>query len=122
MADKVSLVKDYSHSELQEINKKLDFLISEITDIRREMKDLKTQNSDDLYQLSSRFYKLCSDLQSQSFDFQTKLYNGNKNVSKQLQDLQTQAAYSRFANKSFSFSTMMFCGIMWLIFMILIFD
>lgn len=122
MADKVSLVKDYSHSELQEINKKLDFLISEITDIRREMKDLKTQNSDDLYQLSSRFYKLCSDLQSQFFDFQTKLYNGNKNVSKQLQDLQNQAAYSRFSNKSFSFSTMMFCGIMWLIFMILIFD
>lgn len=123
MADKVSLEKHHTAAELQEINRKLDFLMNEVSEIRRDLKDLQTENADDLYQLNSKFYKFCNELQGQFFEFQSKIYSGSKDVSKQLQDLQAQNAYSRFMSKSFSISSaLLFGGLAWLLSLIIILD
>ena len=119
----VDLEKHHANTDIQEINRKLDFLINEVNEIRRDIKDLQTENADDLYQLNSKFYKFFNDLQGQLFEFQSKIYSGSKNVAKQIQDLQSQNAYSHFMNKSFSLtSAIIFGGLAWLLSLILILD
>ena len=122
MADKVSLEKNINPTEIQNINRKLDFLIDEVQNIRREMQDLETQNSDKLYQLDSRFYKLCSDLQHQIYEFQNKFYSGTKNVTQELKELQSQTGYSHFLKNISLTSAVMMGGLAWLLSMILILD
>lgn len=122
MADKVSLEKNINPTEIRDINRKLDFLIDEVQNIRREMQDLQTKNADRLYQLDTRFYKLCGDLQHQIYEFQNKFYSGTKNVSQELKELQSQTGYSHFLKNLSLTSALMAGGLAWLISMILIFE
>lgn len=123
MADKVSLEKNCTPSEIKEINRKLDFLIEEVKDIRRDMKEMQSQNTDKLYRLDSRFYKLCSDLQSQIYNFQSEFYSGTKNVSKGLKELQEQSTYSRFIDKIVPLTpAVLIGGIVWLFLIAVILD
>jgi len=122
MADKVSLEKNINPTEIRDINRKLDFLIDEVQNIRREMQDLQTKNADRLYQLDTRFYKLCGDLQHQIYEFQNKFYSGTKNVSQELKELQSQTGYSHFLKNLSLTSALMAGGLAWLISMILILE
>ena len=123
MSDKISLEKNCNSTEIQEINQKLDFLIDEVKNIRRDMKELQSQNTDKLYQLDSRFYKLCSDLQSQIYKFQSEFYSGNQNVSKELKELQEQTTYSRFMDKVLPLTpAFLIVGMVWLFLIVLILD
>lgn len=122
MADKVSLEKNINPTEIRDINRKLDFLIDEVQNIRREMQDLQTKNADKLYQLDTRFYKLCGDLQHQIYEFQNKFYSGTKNVSQELKELQSQTGYSHFLKNLSLTSALMVGGLAWLISMILILE
>lgn len=123
MSDKVSLEKNCASTEIQEINQKLDFLIDEVKNIRRDMKELQSQNTDKLYQLDSNFYKLCSDLQSQIYKFQSEFYSGNQNVSRELKELQEQTTYSRFIDKVLPLvPTFLIGGALWLFLIAIIFD
>ena len=123
MADKVSLEKNCDSVKMQEINQKLDFLIDEVRSIRHDMKELQSQNTDQLYQLDSRFYKLCSDLQSQIYKFQSDFYSGTKDVSKELKELQEQTTYSRFIDKVLPLTpAIMIGGIVWLFLIAIILD
>lgn len=123
MADKVSLEKNCDSVKMQEINQKLDFLIDEVKSIRRDMKELQSQNTDKLYQLDSRFYKLCSDLQSQIYKFQSDFYSGTKDVSKELKELQEQTTYSRFIDKILPLTpAIMIGGMVWLFLIAIILD
>lgn len=123
MADKVSLEKNCDSVKMQEINQKLDFLIDEVKSIRRDMKELQSQNTDKLYQLDSRFYKLCSDLQSQIYKFQSDFYSGTKDVSKELKELQEQTTYSRFIDKVLPLTpAIMIGGMVWLFLIAIILD
>lgn len=123
MADKVSLEKYANTSDIQEINHKLDFLIDEVKNIRRDMEDLQSQNTDKLYQMDSRFYKLCSDLQHQIYDFQNKFYSGNKNITEEIRELQTRTTYSKFTEKILTwFPAFVGMGLWFVIMMIMIFD
>ena len=122
MSDKVSLEKNCASTEIQEINQKLDFLIDEVKNIRRDMNELQSQNTDKLYQLDSNFYKLCSELQSQIYKFQSEFYSGNQNVSRELKELQEQTAYSRFMNKVLPLTPVFFVGMLWLLIIATIID
>ena len=123
MSDKVSLEKNCASSEIQEMNRKLDFLIDEVKNIRRDMNELQSQNTDKLYKLDSNFYKLCSDLQSQIYKFQSEFYSGSKNVSKELKELQEQTTYSRFLDKVLPWTPAIFIGgTFWLILIATILD
>ena len=123
MSEKISLEKNCNSAEIQEINQKLDFLIDEVKNIRRDMKELQSQNTDKLYQLDSRFYKLCSDLQSQIYKFQSEFYSGNQNVSKELKELQEQTTYSRFMDKVLPLTpAFLIVGMVWLFLIVLILD
>ena len=87
------------------------------------MKELQSQNTDKLYQLDSRFYKLCSDLQSQIYKFQSEFYSGNQNVSKELKELQEQTTYSRFMDKVLPLTpAFLIVGMVWLFLIVLILD
>ena len=120
MADKVSLEKNYNSKEIQDINRKLDFLIDEVQNIRRDMQDLQSQNSDKLYRLDSRFYKLCGDLQQQIYEFQNKFYRGNKNITEELKELQTRTTYSRLMEKIITWSPAIIGMGFWFIVMMLL--
>lgn len=123
MSDKISLEKNCNSAEIQEINQKLDFLIGEVKSIRRDMKELQSQNTDKLYQLDSRFYQLCSDLQSQIYKFQSEFYSGNQNISRELKELQEQTTYSRFMDKVLPLTpAFLIGGMVWLFLITIILD
>ncbi len=123
MEDKVSLEKNCTTTEIKEINLKLDFLIDEVKSIRHDMKELQSHNTDKLYQLDSRFYKVCSDLQSQLYKFQSEFYSGTKDVSKELKELQEQTTYSRFIDKIVPLTpAIMIGGMVWLMLIAILLD
>lgn len=123
MSDKISLEKNCNSAEIQEINQKLDFLIGEVKSIRHDMKELQSQNTDKLYQLDSRFYQLCSDLQSQIYKFQSEFYSGNQNISRELKELQEQTTYSRFMDKVLPLTpAFLIGGMVWLFLIAIILD
>ena len=123
MADKVSLKKNNAPSEIQDINRKLDFMIDEVQNLRRDMQDLQSQNSDKLYQLDSRFYKLCGDLQQQIYEFQNKFYSGNRNVTEELKELQNRTSYSLMIEKLMAwFPAFIGLGFWFIIMLIILLD
>lgn len=104
---KISLDKKAESSvQIHEVSQKLDFLISEIQTLQREVNSLKSnmselqeKNREQLYRLDSQFYKLCSDLQSQIYKFQSAFYEGSRDVKDELKELQERTSYSRFLDK-----------------------
>ena len=120
MADKVSLEKHANISDIQDINRKLDFLIDEVKNIHRDIEDLQSQNTDKLYQLDLRFYKLFSDLQHQIYDFQSKFFKGNRNISEEIRELQTHTTYSKFIEKILIWSPAFIGMSIWFIIMLVI--
>ena len=112
MADKVSLKKpkEVSAEQIQAINEKLDFLIDEVQDIRRNMLDLQTANKEQLYKVDSQLYSVCSDLKSQIYKFQSEFYDGNQNVKEELRELQKKTSYSRFMDKMLPWSPAILIG------------
>ena len=103
-----------------DINRKLDFLIDEVKNIHRDIEDLQSQNTDKLYQLDLRFYKLFSDLQHQIYDFQSKFFKGNRNISEEIRELQTHTTYSKFIEKILIWSPAFIGMSIWFIIMLVI--
>lgn len=123
MADKISLEKHATTSDVQEINNKLDFLIDEVKNIRRDMENLQSQNSEKLYQLDSRFYKLCGDLQHQIYEFQNKFYSGNKNITEEIRELQTKTTHSKVMERLITwFPAFVGMGLWFIIMLVILFD
>lgn len=132
MPDKVSLEKKIGNSDAQisEVSQKLDFLISEIQTLQREvdslksnMSDLQEKNREQLYRLDSQFYKLCSDLQNQIYKFQSAFYEGSRDVKDELKELQDKTRYSRFVEKILPWTpAILIGGAAWMLILRLIFE
>ncbi len=112
MAGKVSLKKtqEVSAEQIQALNEKLDFLIDEVQDLRRNMRDLQTANKEQLYKVDSQLYSVCSDLKSQIYKFQSEFYDGSHHVKEELKELQKQTSYSRFMDKMLPWSPAILIG------------
>ncbi len=112
MAGKVSLKKtqEVSAEQIQALNAKLDFLIDEVQDLRRNMRDLQTANKEQLYKVDSQLYSVCSDLKSQIYKFQSEFYDGSHHVKEELKELQKQTSYSRFMDKMLPWSPAILIG------------
>ena len=123
MSEKISL--DKNHSEIQEINKKLDFLIGEVANIKGEMSRLQSKNEEQIYKLDSRIYHVCSDLkehiyklQSAVYDSSSKLSDSHYRVQKEIEELQNQTTYSKFIDRFLPWSPLIAGGgVVWFIFM-----
>lgn len=114
MAEKVSLEKN---SDIQEINKKLDFLIGEVTQLKSEMNMMKSKNEEQIYKLDSRIYGVCSDLKdhiyklkSTIYDSSSKLSDSHYRVQKEIEELQNQTTYSKFIDKVLPWSPLILTG------------
>lgn len=133
MTEKVSLEKN---SDIREINKKLDYLIGEVTQLKSEMNNLKSSNEEKIYKLDSRLYGVCSEVITNLYKLQSTIYNYSSDcregirelkskfhdegysVGKKLDDLQDKTIYSRFIEKLLVFSPLIAGGgVLWVVFM-----
>lgn len=127
MAEKVSLEKN---SDIQEINKKLDFLIGEITQLKSDVKNLKSKNEEQLYKLDSRIYGICSEVISSLYKMQSSIYNyssdmrdGNRKITEEVKELQSKTTYSKFMERFALWSPIIFIGLItWFVILFIILD
>ncbi len=125
MAEKISLEKN---SELQEINKKLDFLIGEVTQLKSEMNLMKSKNEEQIYKLDSRIYGVCSEMITNLYKLQSTIYNyssdcrdGNRKITEEVKELQTRTTYSKFMERFALWSPIVFIGLItWFIVLFII--
>ena len=124
MPEKISLEKK-SDADVQEINKKLDLLIKEVSQLKCDINRLQSQSDNDLYKFDSKFRDLCYDLKEQIYktktvvyDCSSKLSDGNYKVEQEMKELQKQTTYSRFLDKLLPLSPLILAGgTVWLIFL-----
>lgn len=127
MSKKVSLDKN-SNTEIQEINKKLDFLISEVAQIKSEMNRLQSNNEDRLYKLDSRIHGVCGEVINNLYKLQSSIYNyssdfrdGNRKISDEVKELQKQTTNSQLVEKFFAYSPLIIIGVtIWFVILILV--
>ena len=124
MSEKVNLEKN-SNADIKEINRKLDLLINEVSQLKNDMNRLQSQSDSNLYKFDSQFRILCSDLKEHIYKLKTTVYDcssklsdGNYNLTKELKELQNQTTYSKFIDKLLPLSPVILAGgTFWLIFM-----
>lgn len=131
MAENVSLEKssNVSNAQMNEINEKLNFLISEVVQLKKDMNHLQSKNDNEFYRFDSQFRSLCSDLKDHIYKLKSTVYDGNLKLSernyeltKEIQELQRQTSYSKFVDKLLPLSPIVLAGgTVWLIFLYSIF-
>ena len=119
------MAENVSDVQMKEMNEKLDFLISEVVQLKKDMNCLQSKNDTEFYKYDSQFRMLCSDLKEHIYKLKSTVYDGNSELSKknyeltkEIQELQEQTTYSRFLDKLLPLSPLILAGgTVWLIFL-----
>ena len=80
MAEKVSLKKN--DAQIQEVNEKLDQILGEIAEIRREVNRLKSADEENLYQLDVKIRNVARNLTDEIYKIDRRMYNNHDELSR----------------------------------------
>ncbi len=84
MPDKVSLDKNNGSSDvqLQTVNEKLDQILGEIAEIRREVNRLKSADEENLYQLDVKIRNVARNLTDEIYKIDRRMYSNHDELSR----------------------------------------